>query len=160
MAKITIISVGKIKKGYIKKGIEDYSEKIKKYASLEILDFDAGVLNAEKDEKLVQSVLDKEAVNIENRIKEGSIVIALDVKGKAMSSEKFASTLNQYFVMGKSHITFIIGGSYGLHNRILERADIRLSMSEFTFPHQLARLIILEQIFRAFKILKGETYHK
>ena len=160
MAKITIICVGKAKKDYIKKGSDEYIKRIKNYADIEILDFEAQPLLAEDDKNAIDTALEKEAVAIEKRIKEGSVVVALDVRGKELSSEEFADKMNDWFISGKSNITFIIGGSYGLHSRILERADFRFSMSPLTFPHQLARLIILEQIFRCFKIIRGEKYHK
>jgi 23S rRNA (pseudouridine1915-N3)-methyltransferase len=94
------------------------------------------------------------------KVKEGTTLIVLDLKGRKLNSEEFSDKLNSFFISGKSHITFVIGGSLGLDEELVQRADFRLSLSDMTFPHQLARLILLEQIFRAFKILNNETYHK
>ena len=107
-----------------------------------------------------EQVKETEGENILKKIKQGSAVIAMDVNGISLDSVELAYKINNYAISGNSHVTFIIGGSLGLHKRVLEAANMRLSLSRMTFPHQLTRLILLEQIYRAFKIINGETYHK
>lgn len=102
----------------------------------------------------------REAERIAGRIKEGSLLVVLDVQGERMSSERFAQKLQNFFISGVSHITFVIGGSLGLDEQLVKSARLRLSLSDLTFPHQLVRLIFTEQLYRAFKIINGETYHK
>ena len=107
-----------------------------------------------------EQVKKKEAERVIKRIKPGSVLIILDVRGEKLNSSDFADRLNSFFISGKSHITFVIGGSLGIDKELLSMADLRLSLSDMTFPHQLTRLILLEQVFRAFKIMNNETYHK
>ncbi|RCX09085.1 23S rRNA (pseudouridine1915-N3)-methyltransferase [Anaerobacterium chartisolvens] len=158
--RISVIAVGKIKEKYLKDGIEEYRKRLSRFCDLELIeveDFRApeGLSDAQE-----QQVKSRECDNILKRIREGSTVIALDIRGESLGSEEFSRRINSFFVSGTSHITFIIGGSLGLDDRILSMARVRLSMSKLTFPHQLARMILLEQLFRAFKIMNGETYHK
>lgn len=160
MVKITVLAVGKIKEKFLTEAIGEYAKRLKRFCSLEITEVadekaPETLSGAERD-----AVLEKEGARLLSRLKKGSTVIALDVDGKPMNSEEFAGTLSELMVLGKSDIAFIIGGSLGLSEEILKAADIRLSLSKMTFPHNLARLIILEQIYRAFKIISGETYHK
>jgi len=158
--RINIISVGKLKKNYLKKGIDDYRRRLSRYAKIKIIEV--------KDEKApenlspseTQEIKDIEKQRIESKIPDNSYVIALDMKGESMTSEGFASHIKKLMVTGKSNITFIIGGSIGLSQQLLQQADLVLSFSHFTFPHQLMRLILLEQIYRAFKIIRNEPYHK
>lgn len=158
--RINIISVGKLKENYLKKGIDDYRRRLSRYAKIKIIEV--------KDEKApenlspseTQEIKDIEKHRIESKIPDNSYVIALDMKGESMTSEEFASYIKKLMVTGKSNITFIIGGSIGLSQELLQQADLVLSFSYFTFPHQLMRLILLEQIYRAFKIIRNEPYHK
>ncbi len=158
--RINIIAVGKLKKSYLKKGIDDYRRRLSRYAKIKIIE----VMDEKAPKNLslseTQEIKDIERHRIESKIPANSYVIALDMKGKSMTSEGFASHLNRLMVKGKSNITFIIGGSIGLAQQLLQQADLVLSFSDFTFPHQLMRLILLEQIYRAFKIIRNEPYHK
>ncbi|MGI6778231.1 MAG: 23S rRNA (pseudouridine(1915)-N(3))-methyltransferase RlmH [Acetivibrionales bacterium] len=158
--KITIVAVGKLKEKYLKDGISEYSKRLSRFCSLEIIEV--------ADEKAPENLSAAEEANVKaaeaerilKRIKEGSLVIALDVKGSSFDSEAFAAKFQSFFISGGSHITFIIGGSLGLDEELLKKARLRFSLSSLTFPHQLTRLILMEQIYRAFKIINGETYHK
>ncbi|QEK13481.1 23S rRNA (pseudouridine(1915)-N(3))-methyltransferase RlmH [Crassaminicella thermophila] len=157
---ITIIGVGKIKEKYLVSAINEYKKRLSRYCKLNIVEV--------SDEKAPENLSDKEMDNIKKvegekifkHIKEGMYVIALDIKGKMLSSEAFADKLQRLGVQGNSNIAFIIGGSLGLSKEILKRADFKLSFSPMTFPHQLMRVILLEQTYRGFRIMKGEPYHK
>lgn len=158
--KISIIAVGKLKERYLKDGISEYAKRLSRFCDLQL----AEVADEQAPESLSplqeEQVKKKEADRISDKLKEGAFLIALDVKGGKMSSEGFADTLQACFTAGRSNITFVIGGSLGLDAGLVKKADLSLSLSDMTFPHQLTRLILLEQLFRAFKIINGETYHK
>lgn len=158
--KITILCVGKIRERYLKEGIDEYAKRLSRFCSLQITevgDEQAPVsLSAAQEEQVKK----KEAARVIARLKESAFLIALDARGEKMSSEGFASALEACFTGGKSDITFVIGGSLGLDAELIKKADRVLSLSDMTFPHRLARLILLEQLFRAFKIINGEAYHK
>jgi len=155
--KIKIIALGKIKEKFLKDGIDEFLKRLTPYASLEIVELNPIEI---KDENLVQKALDEEGVNILSRIKENSFVITMEIQGKQLSSEEFASKINEISISGISELVFVIGSSCGLSKSVSQRADFKLSMSKMTFLHQFARLLLVEQIYRAFKILKGEKYHK
>ena len=157
---ITFIAVGKIKEKYLKEGINEYLKRLRPYAKVDIIEVgdEPAPEKASPAEEL--QIKEREAEKIAKHIKEGSFVIALALEGKMLSSEALAEKLESLALNGKSHITFLIGGSLGLAQSLLNRADYLLCLSPMTFPHQLVRLIFLEQIYRAFKIIKGETYHK
>ncbi|MDD3839454.1 MAG: 23S rRNA (pseudouridine(1915)-N(3))-methyltransferase RlmH [Clostridia bacterium] len=157
---VKIIAVGKIKSGYIKTGIKDYQKRLKPYCNLKIVEVPDQKAPQNLSAKEVLLVKQKEGQGISKHIKQGEYLIALDLKGNQISSEQFADKLNDLALSGKSNIDFIIGGSLGLSQDIIKRSHIRQSFSPMTFPHQLARLILLEQIYRGFKIIKGEPYHK
>lgn len=153
--KIALISVGKIKKDYIKVGATEYVKRIKRYSPIELIEA--------KEETTAQSMpalkaLEKEAKNILKNIKEGDFVIALADKGNQYTSGGFAGFLNTIASQGKRRLVFIVGGAYGLHPSIMEGADLLLSLSQMTLPHEMARLVLLEQIYRAFTILRNEPY--
>lgn len=157
---ITIICVGKLKEKYLKDGIDEYLKRLSKYASVKIIEVDderAPENLSPADEEIIKR---KEAERIQKHIKAGSYVIALAIDGKMQSSEEFAAFIEKCGVDGNSDITFIIGGSIGLSDNILNVANYKMSFSKMTFPHQLMRLILLEQIYRGFRIIKGEPYHK
>jgi len=158
--KITVLAVGKLKEKYLKDGISEYSKRLSRFCELEILEVDDEKAPEGMSEAQELQIKKNEAERLVKRIKDGSTVIILDVNAESMSSEAFAQKLNSFFISGVSHITFIIGGSLGLDAGLLKRSHVRLSLSKMTFPHQLTRLILLEQVYRAFKIIKGETYHK
>ena len=158
--KISIIAVGKLRERYLKEGILEYGKRLSRFCDLEIVEVEDEQTPENLSPSLEQQVKKKEAERVLKRLKDGSKLIALDVKGKKLDSEEFADRLNSFFVSGHSHITFVIGGSLGMDTEILNKSDFRLSLSDMTFPHQLTRLILLEQVFRAFKIINNETYHK
>lgn len=158
--KITIIAVGKLKEKYLKDGIQEYAKRLSRFCDLQVVEVEdeqaADSLSPAQEEQVKK----KEAERILKKVRDGSLLCVLDIKGERPDSAGFANKLQSFFVSGSSHITFVIGGSLGLDAALVKKADFRLSLSEMTFPHQLARLILLEQIYRAFKIINGETYHK
>lgn len=155
--KIKILALGKIKEKFLKEGIDEFVKRLSIYSPIEILELQPVEI---KDENLIESVLDKEAEKILSLIKPNSFVVTLDVLGVSFSSEKFAAKIDEIIKSGHNELVFVIGSSYGLSKLVSQRADLRLSLSSLTFLHQFARLILVEQIYRAFKILRGETYHK
>ncbi len=157
---ISIISVGKIKEKYLKLGIEEFSKRLSKYSKLEFIELDDEKCPENLSEKDILIVKEKEGNKILSKIKNNSYVIALAIDGKNLSSEELAEKISSLAVSGKSHITFVIGGSLGLSDDVLKRADYKLSFSKMTFPHQLMKLILLEQVYRAFRINNNEPYHK
>lgn len=158
--KVTVVAVGKLKEKYLKEGISEYSKRLSRFCELQIVEVEDEQAPENLSESQGIQVKKREAERIIKKAKEGSALIVLDLKGKKLNSEGFADKLNSFFISGKSHITFVIGGSLGLDDELVQKADFRLCLSDMTFPHQLARLILLEQVFRAFKIMSGETYHK
>lgn len=158
--KIRIICVGKIKEKYLKDGIAEYAKRLSRFCTFEV--------NELPDEKIPDNpspaecsrVIESEGDAILKKLSKDSFIVALCVEGKSMSSEELAAKVSSVTLMGKSTIDFIIGGSLGLSDRVKKRSDLRLSFSSFTFPHQLMRLVLTEQIYRAFKINANEEYHK
>ena len=155
--KIKIIAPGKIKERFLKEGIDEFLKRLTPYASVEITELAAIEI---KDPNLTAKVLDEEAEKILAHIKQHSYVITLEICGKMLSSEEFAEKINTLANEGTGEIVFVIGSSCGISPKVSARANFKLSMSKMTFLHQFARLILIEQIYRAFKIIKGETYHK
>jgi 23S rRNA (pseudouridine1915-N3)-methyltransferase len=158
--KVTIIAVGKLKERYLKEGIGEYTKRLSRFCDLQMVEVEDEQAPDTLSPAQGEQIKRKEAAKIAGKLKEGTFLIIMDVKGEKKSSEDFASALQTCFVTGRSNITFIIGGSLGLDIELIKKADLRLSLSDMTYPHQLTRLILLEQIFRAFKIINGETYHK
>lgn len=156
--KINIITVGKIKEKYLKDAIDEYKKRLSKFCSLNIIEVNESVARAENDSNIKKS-LEEEAQSIISKIR-SEYVIALDIDGKEYSTIEVSEKIKEITLKGVSEISFIIGGSYGLDNSIKKRADFRLSFSKLTFPHQLFRVILLEQIYRVFKIINNEPYHK
>ena len=155
--KIKIIALGKIKEKYLKDGIEEYLKRLRPYTTLEIIE----LLPIEiKNENLTEKVLETEAEKILSNIKPSSFVITLEIGGKQFDSVDFAREMEQIINSGISEIVFVIGSSCGLSKKVSNIANLKLSLSKMTFIHQFTRLILLEQIYRAFKIMKNETYHK
>ncbi|GAB7388529.1 23S rRNA (pseudouridine(1915)-N(3))-methyltransferase RlmH [Bacillaceae bacterium] len=157
---MTIIAVGKLKEKYLREGIAEYEKRLKPYARVRIIE-----VGDEKEpdawrENETELVKQKEGERILQQIKPGHYVVALAIEGKMWSSEQFAQELHRLGLRGKSQIAFVIGGSLGLSKEVLQRADVRLSFSKMTFPHQLMRLILLEQVYRACRIIAGHPYHK
>lgn len=155
--KIKIIALGKIKETFLKEGVNEFLKRLMPYCPVEITELNPIEI---KDENLTSKVLEEEGVNILSHIKPDSYVITLEIQGKQLSSEDFAKKINEINMSGVSDLVFIIGSSCGLSQKVSERADFKLSISKMTFLHQFARLLLVEQIYRAFKILNGETYHK
>ena len=157
---ISVISVGKLKEKYLKLGIEEFSKRLSKYCKLDLIELEDEKCPENLSEKDMEIVKNKEGQRILSKIKNNSYVIALAIDGKKLSSEELADIISKLAVRGNSHITFIIGGSLGLSDEVLKRADYKLSFSKMTFPHQLMKLILLEQVYRAFRINNNEPYHK
>ncbi len=158
--KITIAAVGKLKEKYLKDAISEYTKRISRFADVEIVEVEDEHAPESLSTAQEAQVKQKEAERLLKRVKENSYIILLDLAGEQADSETFSSKLESVMLSGNSHITFIIGGSLGLDKSLINAASYRLCLSKMTFPHQLARLILLEQIYRAFKIMNGETYHK
>ena len=157
---ISVISVGKLKEKYLKLGIEEFSKRLSKYCKLDLIELEDEKCPENLSEKDMEIVKNKEGQRILSKIKNNSYVIALAIDGKNLSSAELADTISKLAVRGNSHITFIIGGSLGLSDEVLKRADYKLSFSKMTFPHQLMKLILLEQVYRSFRINNNEPYHK
>lgn len=158
--KITLITVGKIKEGFYREALSEYQKRLSRYCSLEIREVEDertpdGISDTEKEQ-----ILNKEGGRIEKLLPESAYVVTLEIEGKSLSSEAFAQKVADLGLRGHSHIAFVIGGSLGLHNSIKKRADLAVSFSKMTFPHQLMRVVLLEQLYRAFRIINGEPYHK
>lgn len=157
---ISIITVGKLKEKYLKQGIEEYTKRLSSYSKIEIIEVpDEKAPEVLSEAEMIQ-VKEKEGERILAKVPSDAHVIALAIEGKQKSSEELAETLDKLATYGKSKVAFIIGGSLGLSSQVLKRADDKLSFSKMTFPHQLMRLILVEQVYRAFRINRGEPYHK
>ena len=158
--KITVITVGKIKEKYLKDAIEEYSKRLSKYCKLEIVEV-ADEKTPDNASNIVEDAIrSKEAERILKHVKDDAYVITLEINGKQVSSEELADKVEKLGVQGISHIIFIIGGSIGLGREVLEKSHFALSFSKMTFPHQLMRVILLEQVYRSYRIINGEPYHK
>lgn len=155
--KIKIIALGKIKEKFLKDGIDEFLKRLTPYTSMEIVELTPIEI---KDDNLINKALGEEAEKILAQIKDDSFVITLEIKGKQLSSEELAEKINEITNSGISELVFVIGSSCGISQKVSQRANFKLSMSKMTFLHQFARLILVEQIYRAFKIIKGEKYHK
>lgn len=155
--KIKIIALGKVHEQYLKDGINEFLRRIAPYATIEILELQPVEI---KDMNLKSKALDMEADKILSYIKPSSYVITLEIEGKSISSEDFSNQIKEIINSGVNELIFVIGSSYGLSPKVSQRADFKLSLSKMTFLHNFARLILVEQIYRAFKIMNGETYHK
>ncbi len=154
---IKIIAVGKIKEQYLKDAIKEYEKRLTPYCSFSVAEIPAEQIN---DDALSEKYKELEAERILAVIKPNSYIITLEIKGKQLSSESFAGCIQNIANEGINDICFIIGGANGLHQKISDISDFKLSFSPMTFTHQMIRLLLIEQIYRAFKIIKGEKYHK
>ncbi len=158
--KITIVAVGKVKEAFFRQAIEEYSKRLSKFIKLEIIEVaDEKTLDkaSEKEEEMIK---EKEGDRILKHLNQDAYVIALAIEGKQLDSNELSKKIDTLGISGKSHIQFVIGGSLGLSPRVLKKADMLLSFSKMTFPHQLMRVVLLEQVYRAYKIMAGEPYHK
>ena len=158
--KITLITVGKIKEKYLKDASAEYSKRLSRYCKLEIVEVADEKTPDNASDTVEDAIRDKEGERILKYIKEDAYVITLEIAGKMLTSEEMAEKIDKLGVQGTSHIIFIIGGSIGLGRVILKRSDYALSFSKMTFPHQLMRVILLEQIYRSYRIINHEPYHK
>ena len=158
--KITVITVGKIKEKYLRDAIAEYSKRLSKYCKLEILEVADEKTPDGASEIVEENIREKEGERILKLIKEDAYVITLEISGKMLTSEELADRIETLGIQGKSHLVFVIGGSIGLGREVLRRSDYALSFSKMTFPHQLMRVILLEQIYRSYRIINGEPYHK
>lgn len=157
---ITVIALGKLKEKYLKDAISEYSKRISAYGKLDIIELTPVRLSDSPSQTEIDNALSKEAEEIKKKIPNGSYVFSLCVEGKQKSSEELAKTIQDVTLNGKSNIVFIIGSSFGLSPEIKKLSDSRLSFSPMTFPHQLMRVMLLEQIYRAFQINTNGKYHK
>lgn len=157
---ISIVTVGKLKEKYLKMGIDEYLKRLNAYAKVEVIEVSDEKAPEELSESEMIQVKQKEGERILAKISQDTYVIALAINGKMQSSEELADTLDKLATYGKSKIAFIIGGSLGLSEEVLKRANEQFSFSKMTFPHQLMKLILVEQIYRAYRINRGEPYHK
>lgn len=158
--KITIIGVGKIKEKYFTMAIDEYVKRLSRYCKLDIIEVNDEKTPDQASEAEENQIKRLEGERIIKNIKDGTYLIALAIEGSMVSSVEMADKIQQLGVSGTSHITFVIGGSLGLSNEVLTRADYKLSFSKMTFPHQMMRVILLEQIYRAYRINTNQPYHK
>ena len=157
---ITIIAIGKLKEKYWREAVAEYSKRLGAYCRLKIIELKESPLSANPSKADEEAVKAAEGKEILDKISKSDYVITLEIKGKGLSSEQLADKIETLSIDGKSSVVFIIGGSLGLSPEVSSRADYKLSFSAMTFPHQMMRVILLEQIYRSFKIIRGETYHK
>lgn len=157
--KITIVAAGKIKEKYLSEGIAEFMKRLRPYAQVQIVEISEEKMKENPSEAEKEKTLTKEGERLLRQVPEGSHLIVLDVYGKNMSSEELAADIDKLGLEGKSNITFLIGGAFGLSKEVRKAADELLSFSKMTFTHQMVRLLLVEQIYRAFKINRGEKYH-
>ena len=158
--KITILAVGKVKESYFRDGIAEYLKRLSKYAKMEVIEVNDEKTPDNASEKEELLIKQKEGERLLKSMKEDAYTIALAIDGKKLDSVALAEKINQLGVSGNSHIQFVIGGSLGLADEVLKKADMKLSFSDMTFPHQLMRLILCEQIYRSYRIIHNQPYHK
>lgn len=158
--KITLVTVGKLKEKYFTGAVEEYAKRLSRYCKLEIVELADEKTPDQASEAVNRQIKEKEGARILGVLKPDAYVIALAIQGKMASSEELAEKIERLGVSGISHIQFVIGGSLGLSEQVLSRADEQLSFSRMTFPHQLMRVILLEQIYRSYRIICHEPYHK
>ena len=158
--KISVIAVGKIKEKYLKDAITEYSKRLSRYCKLEIIEVADEKTPDQASEAVEDAIRAKEGERLLKHIRDDMYVITLEIGGKMLTSEEFAEKIETLGVQGKSSIAFVIGGSIGLGKEVLKRSDFALSFSKMTFPHQLMRVVLLEQVYRGYRIVTGEPYHK
>jgi len=160
MLKVTVICVGKLKEKFYTQAAEEYQKRLKGFCRLEVVELPEGKLPSSPTLGQIEAALDQQGDAILSRLPKSGKVAAMCVEGTALSSEELSQTLGGWMLGGTSEAVFLVGGSYGLSPRVKRRADLRLSMSRMTFPHHLARVMLLEQLYRAFMIQEGAGYHK
>jgi 23S rRNA (pseudouridine1915-N3)-methyltransferase len=158
--KITVLAVGKIKEKYLRDAIDEYAKRLSKYCKLEVIEVADEKVPDKAGEAIYQEVRRKEGDRLLKFIRDDAYVITLEILGKQLSSEEFAQKIENLGIQGKSHLIFVIGGSIGLSKEVMNRSDFAMSFSKMTFPHQLMRVILLEQVYRSYRVICGEPYHK
>ncbi len=158
--RITVVCVGKIKEKFYVQAVEEYAKRLSRYCKLEFVELPDEKTPENAGEQINASIKAKEGDRILSVLRDDAYVIALAIEGNMLDSVQFSEKLEKLAVSSVSHIMFVIGGSLGLDTRVLSRADYKLSFSKMTFPHQLMRVVLLEQIYRAYRIMRGEPYHK
>ena len=158
--KVTVISVGKVKDKYLKLGIDEFKKRLSRFCKLELIEVKDEPIDEESSDNDLDIVRKKEGKHILNKLPDSAYIIVTDIEGREMKSEQLADKIQSIMTYRQSHITFIIGGSVGISDEVKKSCDLILSLSKMTFPHQLFKLILLEQIYRAFKINANESYHK
>lgn len=158
--KIDIICVGKLKEKFYKDAVAEYVKRLSRYCKTEIVEVQDDKTPDSAPFAVEEQIREREGARILKALREDAYVITLEIQGKKMDSEAFAHTIEKLATYGRSHIQFVIGGSLGLHHSVSEKADFKISFSDMTFPHQLMRVILLEQIYRGYRIVNGEPYHK
>ena len=158
--KVTILCVGKIKEKFFNMAIDEYKKRLSRYIKLDIIEVADEKTPDDASEVMENIIKNKEGERILQHIKDDTYVIALAINGVMLDSVELSKKIEELGIFGKSNITFVIGGSLGLSDNVLKRADYKLSFSKMTFPHQLMRVILLEQVYRAYRIMKNEPYHK
>ena len=157
--KVTLICVGKVKEKFYRDAIKEYEKRLGEYIKLNTIEISDEKVKVENDSEIVLA-MEKEGNNILSKIKDNQYVITLEILGKNLSSEEFASKIDNLMLTGKSDVALVIGGSYGLSDSVKKRSDFALSFSRMTFPHQMMRVVLLEQVYRAYRIITGASYHK
>ena len=157
---ISIITVGKLKEKYLKMGIDEYAKRLGSYAKIDLIEVPDEKAPEQLSDAEMEIVKKKEAERILAKIGQDTYVIALAIDGKQKTSEQMAKDMQSLMTYGRSKVAFVIGGSLGLHDDVLKRADEQQSFGKMTLPHQLMKLVLIEQIYRSFRIIKGEPYHK
>jgi 23S rRNA (pseudouridine1915-N3)-methyltransferase len=158
--KINIISVGKLKEKYLKQGIQEYLKRLSNYAKVNIIELPDEKAPESMSEAEMETVKQKEGTRILSNISQDAYVITLEINGKMLNSEQLAAKMEELATYGKSKVVFVIGGSLGMSDEVRKRSDLALSFSKMTFPHQMVRLVLLEQVYRGFRIIRKEPYHK
>ena len=157
--KVTLICVGKVKEKFYRDAIKEYEKRLGAYIKLNKIEINDEKVKVENDSEIALA-MEKEGNNILSRIKDTQYVITLEILGKSISSEQFAAKIDNLMLTGKSDVVLVIGGSYGLSDSVKKRSDYALSFSKMTFPHQMMRVVLLEQVYRAYRIITGASYHK
>ena len=157
---ISIIAVGKLKEKYLKEAISEYSKRLGRYCKFEIIELQDEKTPDNASEREEELIKEKEGKSILSKIKDNAYVIAMDLNGKQLTSVEFAKFISDCGIKGNSNLVFVIGGSLGLSQEVIKRADYKLCFSKMTFPHQLFRVMLLEQIYRVYRINNNEPYHK
>lgn len=160
MLRVSVVCVGKLKEKYLREACAEYSKRLQSFCKFDIIEVDEEKTSDSPNNSQIENILNSEGKRILSKLDKGAKVVAMCIEGKQRTSQGLSELLNETAVNGISSVAFVIGGSWGLSEDVKKRADVRLSMSEMTFPHQLARVMLCEQIYRAFSISAGTKYHK